>query len=92
MRSDLKRIYEGSDKTPARRALEQETLLSLRALRTRMKQEHPGLLEAIQSRYQHPPQKPVVQEESIPIDRTKNMETIALFLKLRGMKPGDLLQ
>ncbi|HRQ60963.1 MAG TPA: hypothetical protein PLO23_05580 [Alphaproteobacteria bacterium] len=83
----MKRIYTDTDKTPARRALEQETLLTLRSLRARMKQDHPGMLEAIQSRYQAA-QKP---SDEIPIDREKNMETIALFLKLRGMTPGDLL-
>lgn len=90
----MKRIYSNDEgKTPARRALEQEVLLNLRALRRRMTQQHPGLLEEIQSRYQAAQKPPISApvEDIIPIDRKKNMETVALFLKLRGMNPQDLL-
>ncbi len=82
---DLKRIYTGEGKTPERKALEQETLLRLRRLRAQMKQEHPGVLEGIQRTYEQSQ-----GSVNIPVDRTKNMQTIAAFLKLRGLSPEDL--
>jgi hypothetical protein len=95
----LKRIYIGTEKSPERRALEQEALLHLRALRARFKKELPGTLEDIRARYEKaqksaasppPSLAPLPPEAEIPIDREKNMRTVAAFLKLRGISPDDL--
>lgn len=83
---DLKRIYTDNNKTPARKALEQEALLKLRTLRVKLKQEHPGVLEKIQHGYETA-QNP---NSEIPIDRQKNVQTVAAFLALRGISLADL--
>lgn len=93
----MKRIYTDTDKSPERRALEQEALLHLRALRARLRRELPGALEDIQSRYEKAQSLsasiipgPAAQDLQIPIDREKNMRTVAAFLKLRGIGLEDL--
>lgn len=89
---DLKRIYTSGGKTPERTALEEETLLRLRALRAQLKKECPGVLESIQKTYEKGQNKPALAPEptEIPIDRKKNMQTVAAFLKLRGISVEDL--
>lgn len=84
--------------------MEQEVLVRLRALRAKMKKQNPGVLEDIRSSYekaQKLAEAKAVQEKQpdittlppdaeIPIDREKNMRTVAAFLKLRGISMDEL--
>lgn len=96
----MKRIYIDTEKSPERRALEQEVLLRLRSLRARMKAQNPGVLENIRDSYEQAQKLAAAPEAlalaalppdaEIPIDREKNMRTVAAFLKLRGVSLDEL--
>lgn len=86
----MKRIYVPKKKNSKREKIEQDALAQLRRVRAQMKQDHPDLLDDIQKCYQAAQktqaQKMEVedkkQETHVPIDRAKNLETVARFLQI----------
>lgn len=82
----MKRFFISKQKNK-RKKLETEALNSLRKTRAKFQEDHPGLLskirllhEKMQDQQKSRPQQ--VKSGDVPIDRAKNMETVARFLQI----------
>ena len=75
----MKRIY----KKRTRSAIKEKALNQIKETRSKMYEEHPELFKAIELLVKQSQKQGVVQEDSIAIDKEKNIETVLRFISLK---------